>query len=139
MILPKTAIQAFKRKCLANEDEIVAFLVGSIIKENDVVTKIVIADLVYPDIMPDDSSGDYVTWDVNDMVKIAAKVQPLQILGTVHSHPDEEPHISKADIETAEKYGELISGIFSYWKAGSRRRTSLDFYYGARLLKAKLN
>lgn len=138
LILPKMAIQNFKRRCLASEDEILAFLIGSVTKENDVVTKIVIADLAYPDIKPEDASGDFVTWDVNDMVKIAAKVQPLQILGTVHSHPNEEPHISKADIVTAQKYGELVSGIFSYWKVNSRRRTSLDFYYGAKLLNAKL-
>lgn len=135
MILPRTAIQGFKRRALTSPDEILAFLVGSITKENDTITKITIKDIIYPDI---ESDSGYVSWDLNDMIKIQVQVQPDQVLGTIHSHPDEEPHISKADIETAEKYGELVSGIFSYWKAGSRRRTSLDFYYGAKLLRVKV-
>lgn len=135
LILPKQAIANFKKRALATEDEVLAFLVGSITKENDVITKIVVKDLVYPKV---DATPDGVTWDMNDMIRLQVQVQPDMILGTVHSHPDESPHISKADIETAEANGELVSGIFSYWKVDQRRRTSLDFYYGAKILRAKL-
>jgi len=135
LILPKAAIAGFKRRALTSQDEILAFLVGSITRENDTITKIVVKDLVYPDVQ---AASGYVTWDLNDMIKIQVQVQPDQILGTLHSHPDEEPHISKADVETAVKYGELVSGIFSYWRVGSRRRTSFDWYHGAVLLKSRL-
>jgi len=132
LALPKTALAVFKKRALATEDEILAFLVGSITRENDQITKITVRDLVYPDI---EAAGNYVTWDMNDLIRVSVSVQPDQVIGTIHSHPDEEPHISKADIETGQKNGELVMGIFSYWKAGSRRRTSFDFYYGAKILK----
>ncbi len=105
---------------------------GSITKENDRITKITVVDLKYPKI--EGADGYYVTWDINDMIRIQVEAQPNQILGTIHSHPNDEPHISKADIETAEKYGEVVSGIFSYWGSGRRRRTSLDLYYGPKIL-----
>jgi len=133
LILPKAALATFKKKALASSDEILAFLVGSITKENDAITKITVKEIVYPTI--EDYGANYVTYDVNDLIRVQIQVQPDQVIGTLHSHPDEEPHISKEDIITAEKSGELVMGIFSYWKAGSRRRTSFDFYYGARILK----
>lgn len=133
LTLPKTALATFKKKALASPDEILAFLVGSITKENDVITKIKVHDIVYPNI--EEYGANYVTYDVNDLIRVQLQVQPDQVIGTIHSHPDEEPHISKEDIITAEKTGELVMGIFSYWKTGARRRTSFDFYYGARILK----
>jgi proteasome lid subunit RPN8/RPN11 len=132
LVLPKAALAGFKKRALATEDEILAFLVGSITKENDTITKITVRDIVYPDI---EAAGNYVTWDMNDLIRVSVQVQPDQVIGTIHSHPDEEPHISKADIETGQKNGELVSGIFSYWRVNSRRRTSFDFYYGAKILK----
>jgi len=131
--LPKAALATFKKKALATEDEILAFLVGSITKENDQITKITVRDIVYPNL--EEYGANYVTYDVHDLIRVQLQFQPDQVIGTLHSHPDEEPHISKEDIITAERSGELVSGIFSYWKAGSRRRTSFDFYYGAKILK----
>lgn len=132
LTLPKAALATFKKRALASPDEILAFLVGSITKENDTITRIVVRDLVYPDI---ESAGNYVTWDMNDLIRVSVQVQPDQVIGTIHSHPDMEPHISKEDIETGQKNGELVMGIFSYWKPGTRRKTSFDFYYGAKILK----
>lgn len=132
LILPKSGLTLFKKRALATQNEILAFLVGSITKENEKIVKITVKDIVYPDI---ESAGNYVTWNMNDLIRVSVSVQPDQVIGTLHSHPDDEPHISKADIETGQKSGELVSGIFSYWKAGRRRRTSFDFYYGAKILK----
>lgn len=132
LILPKAALATFKKKALASSDEILAFLVGSITKENDTITRITVREIVYPTI---EAGANYVTYDVNDLIRVQVQVHPDHVLGTLHSHPDEEPHISKEDVVTAEKTGELVSGIFSYWKAGSRRRTSFDFYYGMHILR----
>lgn len=104
-------------------------MVGTILKENDVIVGVVVEDLAYPKI---DTSPDGLEWEFMDMVKLQALVHPKVVVGTIHSHPDCPPHISKQDILDAVKWGEVISGVFSYWtpEGNTRRRTSLDFYQG---------
>lgn len=115
-----------------------AFLIGTITKENDNVVCVTVEDLYYP---PQEAGEDYVSWQPNDIVRLQAKVLPRAILGSIHSHPNCEPHLSVEDIKTAEQFGDTVVGVFSYWKPteDSRRRvTSLDFYYGARMLECRI-
>lgn len=94
-------------------------------------TDLIIEGLRYLPTWGDESEVNY---NLIDLMKLQLEIAPKQVLGTIHSHPGYEPHISKQDIISAEH--EKVFGIFSYWasQGGSRRRTSLDWYYGARRL-----
>lgn len=99
-------------------------------KENDALTRVIIEDIAYP---PVEATEDEVSWSPLDVVKLQAYVLPRSVIGTVHSHPDCTPHLSKADIVSAQVWGEIVSAVFSYWKdKDSKLHTSMDCYYGAR-------
>ncbi len=95
-------------------------------------------ELYYP---PQEAGEDYVAWRPNDLVRLQAQIIPRAVVGTIHSHPNYEPHISREDIKTSEQFGELVMGIYSYWRANPgdrRRRTSLDWYYGCKMLRCNI-
>lgn len=97
-----------------------------------------IVDFVYP---AQTALPNAVEWVPQDLVKLQAEILPLEIIGTLHSHPGYEPHLSKEDIETAERWGEVVFGVFSWWypKPGARRRRcSLDFYCGPSPINHKI-
>ena len=131
LTIPASLIKTFKKKAMASNKELLVFLVGKVIKENEQITEVVVEEAIYP---PQRSSNRSVEdlWSVNDVVRLQVKILPLQIVGTIHSHPNCEPHLSKADIEGAAKIGEAIFGVLSWWKNGARRRSDLTFYSGAK-------
>jgi len=131
--LPTNLIRKFKQKALRSRHEVLAFLIGSITKENDVITSITVEELYYP---PQEAGKAYVSWNPNDVVRLQAKILPRHIVGTIHSHPGYEPHISRDDIATSEHFGDVISGIYSWWRNSNstKRLTDLTFYYGAKIL-----
>lgn len=133
LILPINAIRTFKQKALRSKHEVLAFLIGSITKENDVITSITVEELYYP---PQETGKNYVSWNPNDVVRLQAQILPRHIVGTLHSHPGYEPHISKDDVATSECFGDVISGIYSWWRSdnSTKRLTDLTFYYGAKVL-----
>ena len=135
--IPRAQLQLFRSKALATKNECLAFLIGTIVKENDVITQVNVEELYYPQVV---AGEDYVEWRPNDIVRLQAQILPRSIVGTLHSHPDYEPHISKQDIVASEQFGDVVCGIFSYWRpSGKRRRlTSLDWYYHFKMLECKI-
>jgi len=131
--LPPTALRKFKQRALRSKHEVLAFLVGSITKENDVITSITVEELYYP---PQEAGRAYVSWNPNDVVRLQAQILPRAVIGTLHSHPGYEPHISRADIQTSGDFGDVISGIYSWWGGSNstKRMTDLTFYYGVKIL-----
>ncbi len=93
--------------------------------------EIVVEDIYYPPQVL--RTPDACSWRITDIVKLQMYILPKQVLGSLHSHPNCTPAVSREDIQTAEAYGESVFGVFSYWrdKPGQRRKTSLDFYIGA--------
>lgn len=92
---------------------------------------LIIEELVYLPTWGDETEVNY---NVEDLLKLQVRIAPKAILGTIHSHPGYEPHISKQDVISAKN--EKVFGIFSYWPSatGLRRHSSLDWYYGAQRL-----
>lgn len=125
----------FKRRAAASSHEVLAFLIGTITKENDKIVAVAVESLYYP---PQDKGRDYVEWNPTDVVRLQAQILPKAIVGTLHSHPSAAPHLSREDIQTADQFGEIISGVYSYWKVDGRRRTSLDWYYGLHTIRHKV-
>lgn len=109
-----------------------AVLVGSLLRRNEVLEEIRVEDLVY---VAQAATHGSVSYNPQDIIKLQAHILPLVVLGTLHSHPGCPPHISKEDLDSAERGGETLFGIYSYWQAGAKRRSSLDWYYGAQRLK----
>lgn len=108
-------------------------LVGRLVYKNSRLLQIIITDLQYPDVEATEGMVMYDSAEVVQMACLAAN-QGQQVLGTIHSHPDYEPHISKEDIISA-KY-EILFGILSYWTpdGSRRRRVSVDWYYQGKLI-----
>lgn len=132
--LPQSQLRTFKQKALRSKHEVLAFLIGSITKENDVITSITIEELYYP---PQEAGRAYVSWNPNDVVRLQAQILPRHVIGTLHSHPGFEPHISKDDVATSQHFGDVISGVYSWWYSNNstKRLTDLTFYYGATIIE----
>lgn len=127
--MPQVLRRSYQRRALASPNEVLGLLVGTTLKENDKLVEIRITDIIYP---PVQSTADEVVWNPQHIIRLQVQVLPFQILGTIHSHPNCEPGLSKEDLVSAREYEETISGVFSYWvpKGGVRRKSSLDFYCG---------
>lgn len=54
----------------------------------------------------------------------------LQMIGTIHSHPDGSSGPSGADIATANTDGDIVSGILQITRRNGRRRTNTLFFVG---------
>lgn len=114
------AIAAFKRKALrSSTHEILGVLVGR------VRGKVYITDIVYPKHV--EVTEDCVKYYPEEFACIPGAV------GTIHSHPEREPGLSRDDMHSQSTDGDVIFGIFSFWtkKGGRRRSTSLDYYCGS--------
>lgn len=135
MTLPLKKIAAFRRKALATQNELLAILVGTTIVKGGKLTDIVVTDVVYP--RQTVASPDECDWNILDIAKLCIAVQPKEVLGSLHSHPNTNfVGLSPEDVETAKAYGEIIFGVFTYWKRpGGRRGTSLDWYAGLQKLQ----
>lgn len=136
LILPKAALQRFKQRALRTSNEILAALVGTITRENDRITRVVVEEIFYPRL--DESSPEGCAWNLLDLAKHQIRVQPRVIVGSIHSHPYVDYiGLSRDDLETAEHYGEIVFGVFTYWKPADKRNreTSLDFYCQGKPIK----
>lgn len=131
LVIAKGPIAAFRRKALRTDNEVLAACVGTVSRQGNHVTKVVIEDLAYP--MQATATPDQCAWDLLRLAELQIAVQPKQIVGSLHSHPNEEViHRSAEDVESAFTLGEVIYGIFTWAKVkgGKRRRTDLSWYWG---------
>lgn len=129
LVLPKKKLSAFKKKCLRTPNEVLAVMVGTVVKENDRITRVVVEDLVYPAVA---AEPGWVEWNPAAIARLAIAVAPRAVIGSLHSHPNVEyPGLSREDVETSASAEEILFGVFTYWGEG-RRKTSLDFYMGAK-------
>lgn len=132
--LPHKAITAFKKRALRAKNEILAALIGTIVRENETITRVIVEDLVYPPARAG-ATLDEVSFSLEDIARMAFAVKPRVVIGTLHSHPNlEYTGLSKEDIDVAASLGETIFGVFTYWtpEGRKRRETSLDFYMGVK-------
>lgn len=124
---------------MRTKNEILAALVGTITKENEVIVKVEVEAIV--PLHLNHSTPNEVVIDPVDMAKLMVAVQPKVVVGTLHSHPEcEVIALSPLDIKAAEEWGEVVSGILTYWTPeGSKRRVArYDWYYGAKPLNVEL-
>lgn len=97
-------------------------------------------DLLYPPVKATSCQIEYL-WSNKDLKKLAAEIAPLRVIGTLHSHPGYEPHISKTDMLSFGELGEAVLGIYSYWMPSpeaARIKTDLTFYTSISTVKAQL-
>jgi proteasome lid subunit RPN8/RPN11 len=114
------AITAFKRKALkTGGHEILGVLVGR------VRGKIYVEGIVYPKHI--DVSADCVNYYPEEFRCIP------NAIGTIHSHPEREPGLSREDMTSQATDGDVVFAIYSFWKKkdGKRLSTSLDWYCGS--------
>lgn len=117
--VPPRLLYGFRRKALATDKEILAWLIGEGYREGKKTT-IELTDLYYPALA--------VQTEVE--VNAVPQTKPIGWLGTLHSHPQCATHLSPADVNGAVMDGELIFGIFTYYKYQDRKKraTSMDWY-----------
>lgn len=110
----------FKRRALRSSKlEILGVLVGR------VKGKVYVDGIVYPKHV--DTTEECVNYYPEEFKCIPGAI------GTIHSHPDREPGLSRDDMTSQSTDGDVVFAVFSFWKkdGGSRRSTSLDFYCGS--------
>jgi proteasome lid subunit RPN8/RPN11 len=117
------ALESFRRKALRNPDrEILGVLVGK------VRGKVRITDIVYPTQSARETEDHFcVDYYPEEFDKIPGAI------GTIHSHPSTQPILSKEDMVTQGRDGDVVFAVYSFWQkeGGKRRSTSLDFYCGS--------
>jgi proteasome lid subunit RPN8/RPN11 len=125
------AITAFKRRALkAKTHEVLGVLVGR------VKGKIYVDDIIYPTQVAYtvEESGNIKQHDETMCIEYdPAEFKKIKgAIGTIHSHPDREPGISKSDMDAQSQDGDIVYAIYSFWKKkdAQRHSTSLDFYCG---------
>ena len=132
-------MQKFRSRALRTSNEILGALVGTITRENDIITRVLVEDIFYPRL--DESTPENCAWNLLDLAKHQIRVQPKVILGSIHSHPYVDyVGLSREDLECADHYGEIVFGVFTYWKAKDKRNreTSLDFYCQGKPIKYEI-
>jgi proteasome lid subunit RPN8/RPN11 len=124
LTLPPKDINKFRRIALSTDNEVIAFLVGSTRQNKDgSIGSVRVDALVYPE---QDATETCVDFDIRHL--------PDNFLGTIHSHPNcDSPHLSRTDVQSAARVGEVVYGVFTWAKFKNRKRraTSLDFYSGS--------
>jgi proteasome lid subunit RPN8/RPN11 len=112
-------LEAFRRRALRSKHEVFGILVGR------VGAKVYVDDIVYPEL--DSSSPEHVLYSTELFNQIKGAI------GTIHSHPDATPALSKEDMLTQAIDGEVVFAIYSFWKKDNakRRSSSLDWYCGS--------
>lgn len=76
----------------------------------------------------DQRSLDY-TEDEMETCKRMARDEGLQILGSIHSHPDQQADTYPSDTDNAScTTYDLLLGIMAIWKAGKRKRSSVKWW-----------
>ncbi len=73
----------------------------------------------------------YTDEDMNPMTE-GEEEKRFQILGTIHSHPQDTVEPSELDWETMQKDGELVMGICAIRKTAKRRFVSFAFFGAGR-------
>ena len=116
----KKDLSAFKQAARSRKYEIMGVFTGKLNITKGLVT---VTGIEYPEGI--EEHRDHVSYpsDMFSRVKNA--------IGTIHSHPESEPGLSREDMITQANDGDIIFGIFSWWKKKGRLHTSLDIYAGS--------
>jgi len=116
----KKDISVFKKNARGRKYEILGILVGRLNVARQLVT---VEGIEYPE--GTEEHRDHVSYssDIFSKVKNA--------IGTIHSHPEREPGLSKEDMVTQATDGDIIFAIYSWWLKKGRIHSSLDIYSGS--------
>jgi hypothetical protein len=135
--VPNRLLRGFKKRALASDVEVFGFLIGNLIKENNILTRIVIQAIHYPKVLA--TKGEVNVLEKDRDVRRA--VAPMLLLGSIHSHPDiEYDGISTEDAKDGARRGEAVFAVYHIWpkEEGKKRFTRLDWYVGAPLGRVKV-
>lgn len=132
--ISRKALRTFRRKALANKNEILAYLVGHTVRVGAQVVEIKVEEFLYPDEYEVQTPVSVAVSDAEE-AKIAIRAGDREILGSIHSHPESvvaEASPSVGDIHGAAEEQCLIYGVFSIWDRGKGRRrgTAVSWYLG---------
>ena len=133
----RKGLRAFKERALKSDVEVLAYLAGEVYFRKGKIERIVIREFLYPEVF-ERQTPEVVKISGEEFVRLAEEAEPLQIIGTIHSHPygEQEPSMelgpSCTDIEGAAQDKELVYGVYSIWKnPGKRARTRLFWATGS--------
>jgi len=119
-----------------SEVEVLAYLAGEAYYRRGKLERIVVREFLYPEVF-EKQTVDEVRISTEELARLKEKAEPLQIVGTLHSHPhgEQEPQPesgpSCTDIQGAVQDRELVYGVYSIWKnPGKRARTRLFWATG---------
>lgn len=129
----KPQIDYFRRKARSSGNEIMALLVGKLKR----VGEVHITQFVYPALQSSTPSGVWV--DDKDWCaeRTKAEAQGLQIIGTIHNHPNWAPVMSPADFVLHKSGGIIVTGIVEvtngrtrvcFWQDGSPLPCTLAYF-----------
>lgn len=75
------------------------------------------------------STSEMCAFDEEQLAIVAQQVHPLQVLGTIHTHPGcDTCEPSEGDWLALRQTPERITGICSLWEKNGRRRSRIRFF-----------
>jgi len=127
--LRKSHLNRFREKARDEENEILAYLVGTIPSPS----KLTVKYFAYPELIdqsPTEVAADEASWKC---IREKAEARNLAVIGTIHSHPNWWPVQSYSDHASQIKDGHRISGVC----AVMNRRTKVYFWLAESSLPCK--
>jgi len=118
--LRKSQLDLFRKKAREDENEILAYLVGTV----DSPQKVTVQHFLYPELVdqsPTEVCADEASWK---LIREKAEAQNLAVIGTIHSHPNWWPVQSPSDYNSQIKDGHRICCVC----AVMNRRTKVYFW-----------
>jgi len=131
--IKKAQLNHFIKKALASKNEVLAFLVGKPHIEDQMVEVLRIA---YPRIASASDMHVHAAPRSQKKIILEAAVKGHEILGTIHSHPDEPPEMSPDDYSNHLECRDIVSGIVSvqngearvvFWQADKALKCDLEY------------
>jgi proteasome lid subunit RPN8/RPN11 len=127
--LKKSQLNRFRKKARDEENEILAYLVGTV----DSPHRVTVRRFVYPELVdqsPTEVCADEDSWKT---IREKAEAENFSVIGTIHSHPNWWPVQSQTDHASQIKDGHRISGVC----AVMNRHTKVYFWLAESSLPCK--
>lgn len=128
--LRKGQLAHFRTKARSNPKEIYAYLVGTV----DTANVVTIERFAYPELATQTANEVAPTIEGFEKIEAAATKDGFRIVGSIHSHPNWWPVMSRADHESHITEGHRISGVCGVMA----RRTKVYFWLAESSLPCKI-
>jgi proteasome lid subunit RPN8/RPN11 len=118
--LKESQLKRFRQKALDEENEILAYLVGSV----DSPHRVTVRRFMYPELVDQSPTEVCAAEESWKAIREKAEAENLSVIGTIHSHPNWWPVQSQSDHTSQIKDGHRISGVCAVMS----RRTKVYFW-----------